>query len=258
MNTQLIPVFTATIGDAPVNAVDARELHEFLEVRSEFRNWIKNRIADYGFVKDIDYIAGNFLPGSDRVDYHCSISMAKELAMVERTAKGKEARQYFIECERRAKDAATFQPQPARSDVLADSPFPRLHDALNRSLTLLTRPSSRYIQGIALAQTEQLCAQLGIALPDRELLYSKPTQAQDAMTQVLAAIRKAGPRGIRETQLTSVCWFYRKLSQPEQADLIQRLVDQGEVVWEVPPSQPGARRCTPVLVFRAFTNAAAA
>jgi len=111
MSNQLIPVFTATIGDAPVNAVDARKLHEFLEVRSEFRNWIKNRITDYGFVQDIDYIAGNFLPGSDRIDYHCSISMGKELAMVERNAKGKQARQYFIECERRLMESKPALPR---------------------------------------------------------------------------------------------------------------------------------------------------
>ena len=101
MSQDLIPVFTADIGHSSVNAIDARILHEFLAVKSEFRNWIKNRITDYGFIQGIDYIAGNFLPGSDRIDYHCTISMGKELAMVERNAKGKEARQYFIECERR-------------------------------------------------------------------------------------------------------------------------------------------------------------
>lgn len=111
MNTQLIPVFTATVGNSPVNAIDARILHNFLEVKSEFRNWIKNRITDYGFVQDIDYIAGNFLPGSDRIDYHCTISMGKELAMVERNAKGKQARQYFIECERQAIEAKPTLPR---------------------------------------------------------------------------------------------------------------------------------------------------
>jgi hypothetical protein len=49
------------------------------------QRWIKNRIADYGFTQGIEYIAGNFLPGSDRMDYHCTISMGKELAMVEKS-----------------------------------------------------------------------------------------------------------------------------------------------------------------------------
>ena len=111
MSQELIPVFTADIGNSTVNAIDARVLHTFLEVKSEFRNWIKNRIADYGFTQGIDYIAGNFLPGSDRVDYHCTISMGKELAMVERTPKGKQARQYFIECERRLLESRPALPR---------------------------------------------------------------------------------------------------------------------------------------------------
>jgi phage anti-repressor protein len=109
--SDLIPVFNATFGDSPVNAVDARALYDFLEVKSEFRNWIKNRIDGYGFVQGIDFIAGNFLPGSDRIDYHCSIDMAKELAMVERNAKGKQARQYFIECEKRLLGKTEAVPQ---------------------------------------------------------------------------------------------------------------------------------------------------
>lgn len=108
MTNELIPVFTASIGTAPVNAVDARALHAYLGVKSEFRHWIKNRIDDFSFTQDIDFIAGNFLPGSERIDYYLTIDMAKELSMVERNAKGKQARQYFIECERRL-----LQPSPA-------------------------------------------------------------------------------------------------------------------------------------------------
>lgn len=111
MSQELIPVFIATIGNLPVNTVDARVLHSFLEVKSEFRNWIKNRIDDFSFTQGIDFITGNFLPGSDRIDYHITIGMGKELAMVERNAKGKQARQYFIECERRLLESKPATPQ---------------------------------------------------------------------------------------------------------------------------------------------------
>ena len=102
MTTQLIPVFNATIGDLPVNAIDARILHGFLEVRTRFNDWILRRINEYNFTQDVDFITilnSEYSPPSK--EYHCTISMGKELAMVERNAKGKEARQYFIECERR-------------------------------------------------------------------------------------------------------------------------------------------------------------
>lgn len=99
----LVPITSCIIGTDPVQAVSARDLHAFLEVQSEFRNWIKNRIEQYQFVQGSDFIAGNFLPGSERIDYYISIDMAKEISMVERNEKGKEARQYFIACEKRAR-----------------------------------------------------------------------------------------------------------------------------------------------------------
>jgi len=100
LNSNLITISESTLGEGSVQTVNARELHAFLEVKSEFRNWIKNRINDFGFTQDVDFIAGNFLPGSERIDYHVTLDMAKELAMVERSAKGKEARQYFIAVEK--------------------------------------------------------------------------------------------------------------------------------------------------------------
>lgn len=99
----IIPVLPSQIGAETIQTVNARDLHAFLEVQSEFRSWIKNRIEQYGFTQDVDFVAGKFLPGSKRIDYHLSLDMAKELSMVERNEKGKEARRYFIECERQAK-----------------------------------------------------------------------------------------------------------------------------------------------------------
>ena len=99
---ELIPIRRDEINGEVRQTVDARELHAFLGVKSEFRNWIKNRIEQFGFVQGVDFVAGKFLPGSEQVDYFLTLDMGKELSMVERTAKGKEARLYFLECERRA------------------------------------------------------------------------------------------------------------------------------------------------------------
>lgn len=89
--------------DYPVNA---KKLHEWLGVESQFRDWIARRIADYGFSANSDYCASFESRHSGRgkpKEYRLSLSMAKELAMVERTAKGREIRQYFIACEDRLK-----------------------------------------------------------------------------------------------------------------------------------------------------------
>jgi len=101
----------------PINdqkqTVNARDLHEFLEVGTQFSKWIQRRIDDYGFVQDIDFVVVKNATQYNQVDtieYHVSIDMAKELSMVERTERGKQARQYFIECERCAKQAQVALP----------------------------------------------------------------------------------------------------------------------------------------------------
>lgn len=104
---QLIKIETKTIGNEEINAINARELHSFLESRQDFSTWIKSRIEQYGFSQDTDFVQfHNFVESNSkaRIEYVISIDMAKELSMVERNEKGKEARKYFIECERMAKE----------------------------------------------------------------------------------------------------------------------------------------------------------
>lgn len=103
MNKQLIPVASHAVGTETIPTVDARELHSFLKVQTEFRHWIKRRIEDFGFAENRDFTTTVKNDRGMAVDYHITIDMAKELSMVERNDKGKEARQYFIECERIAK-----------------------------------------------------------------------------------------------------------------------------------------------------------
>lgn len=101
----LITLSQGTIGEAQVQTVNARDLHSFLEVGTAFKDWISRRIADYAFEKGKDFCS--FLSesqgGRPAKDYHLTLDMAKELSMVERNEKGKQARQYFIECERQVK-----------------------------------------------------------------------------------------------------------------------------------------------------------
>lgn len=97
------------IGDEKVNAVNARDLHEFLLSRQDFSTWVKNRISQYGFAENVDFICFHKKMEANNatvIEYYLTLDMAKELAMVERNARGKQARQYFIDCERRAKAMA--------------------------------------------------------------------------------------------------------------------------------------------------------
>lgn len=93
-----------------IQAVNARELHAYLQINSKFADWIKNRIADYDFVENQDFItfSKNLESGGRVIEYAISIDMAKELAMVENNEQGKTARKYFIECERKVKQPQTL------------------------------------------------------------------------------------------------------------------------------------------------------
>ncbi len=98
--------------------VSARELHKFLGSKQEFSTWIKGRIKKYGFQEKIDFVCMTNLSGKGRgghnaIEYHLFINMAKELSMVEQNEKGQQARQYFIECEHRAKDPMIVLNDPA-------------------------------------------------------------------------------------------------------------------------------------------------
>jgi len=101
----LIVITKQQIGSEEVNSVDARGLHEFLEVKTKFADWITRQIKQYNFVINSDFCAfmRKSSGGRRREDYTITIDMAKELSMVEKNQKGKEARKYFIECEKELK-----------------------------------------------------------------------------------------------------------------------------------------------------------
>lgn len=105
-NSPLIPVLSGTLNGQAAQLVDARRLHEFLGVGRDFTTWVKERIAEFSFIEGEDFITVSVPPirgtgnRGRRADYFLCLDMAKELAMVERTARGREARRYFIDCER--------------------------------------------------------------------------------------------------------------------------------------------------------------
>lgn len=85
-------------------AVNARDLHSFLESKRDFSTWIKDRIKSYDFIEGVDFqsfteIVEREIGATTRIEYALSISMAKELSMIENNERGKQARKYFIACE---------------------------------------------------------------------------------------------------------------------------------------------------------------
>lgn len=114
MNTTLIPIQERD----GKTAVSLRDLHAFLEVTEKFTDWAR-RMFDYGFVEGQDFTEvfpenrNNPMGGRPARNWAITLDMAKELSMIQRTDKGKQARQYFIEVEKRKSVA------PSGSELLA-------------------------------------------------------------------------------------------------------------------------------------------
>ena len=103
VENELLPIYE---NESKEKLVNARELHEKLESKQEFANWIKNRIRKYGFVENTDFLKhDNFIKVGNlkrpQIDYYLTIDMAKELSMVENNEIGRKIRRYFLEVEKR-------------------------------------------------------------------------------------------------------------------------------------------------------------
>ena len=119
---QLIPI--TNMGEG-AQAVLGRDLHGFLEVKTPYKDWWPRMVA-YGFEEGVDYALRNEhsvppagMPSRPRLNHVVSLDMAKEIAMIQRSARGRQARRYFIEVEKRARMVPAFDPsQLTRSEIL--------------------------------------------------------------------------------------------------------------------------------------------
>lgn len=147
----LIPVLPGTLSGRSVQLVDARLLHQFLEVGRDFTSWIKERIAEYRFVEGEDFLTASAPPirgagnRGRRTDYLLTLDMAKELAMVERTPRGRQARRYFIECERQLKAMRDQGAGSALATLTSD--YPIVIDLLNADINAVNRQAWADVAG---------------------------------------------------------------------------------------------------------------
>ncbi|ECL3537005.1 TPA: antA/AntB antirepressor family protein [Campylobacter jejuni] len=111
MQTQIQIYNDKTIG-TEINSANAREIFCFLEIETQFSIWLERRILSYNFIENQDYIIELvYTKGRPRKEYYVTLDMAKELCMVENNEKGRQARRYFIECEKRLKNLEQEQMQ---------------------------------------------------------------------------------------------------------------------------------------------------
>lgn len=120
----LIPLTARHIGGDATQTINARDLHAFLEVGKDFSTWINARIQQYEFVENQDFVffpssGEKYARGRTAKEYAITLDMAKELAMVERNQKGREARRYFIACEKALREQPPLSGDSAKPVTLA-------------------------------------------------------------------------------------------------------------------------------------------
>lgn len=157
-------------------AVDARDLHDFLEVGKDFSNWFKGMI-EYGFTEGQDFtpISAKSRGGRPRIEYAMTLDMAKELSMIQRTPKGKQAREYFIAMEKQAK-------RQAQQVVLPMTPEEKLllvMENANRANSRLTNVEERmddFEQNRRLESGDYTAVSHGVSKAVREYIQDRHLQ----------------------------------------------------------------------------------
>lgn len=126
-------LINVTLNENQEPVVSGRQLHEALGVNSRYTTWFE-RMTEYGFVEGQDFLPnlGKSTGGRQAVDHIIKLDMAKEIAMIQRTDKGKEVRQYFIQVE---KDFNSPEKIMARALLMADKKV-KLLESENENLLL--------------------------------------------------------------------------------------------------------------------------
>lgn len=150
-------LINVTLNDNHEPVVSGRQLHEALGVKTRYNDWF-NRMTEYGFIENQDYLAitqkrvtaqGN---STNQVDHVIKLDMAKEIAMIQRTERGKQVRQYFIQVE---KDFNSPEKIMARALLMADQKVHKLEAKIEAD-----RPKVLFAEAVSASHTSILVGEL--------------------------------------------------------------------------------------------------
>ncbi|MCX6218338.1 antA/AntB antirepressor family protein [Spirosoma sp.] len=206
-----------TTNEQGSEVVSARELYAFLEVKQQFSDWIKNRIIRYGFREGEDYVSlsktlesddesifhktmKNSNAGRTATDYALTLDMAKELSMVERNDKGKQARQYFIEAEKALRQVVSQPAQLSSEQMLIQ---------LATQTTQLLASQQQQLNQLR-ADVEEITANRRLPRP------AEPTRPHESKTK--ASLRQSISRKVNE-----YCGIYNAEQQETYNYLYKRM-----------------------------------
>lgn len=150
-------IITVTLNENHEPVVSGRQLHETLGVKTRYDNWF-NRMTEYGFTENQDYLVTSIFGHNSsggkqsKVDHIIKLDMAKEIAMIQRTDKGKAVRQYFIQVE---KDFNSPEKIMARALLMADKKVHKLETQIEAD-----RPKVLFADAVSASHTSILVGEL--------------------------------------------------------------------------------------------------
>ena len=149
-------LINVTLNENHEPIVSGRQLHEALGVKTPYSMWF-DRMVEYGFTENQDFLLNNFVKqtgrgGHNKVDHIIKLDMAKEIAMIQRTDKGKEVRQYFIQVE---KDFNSPEKIMARALLMADQKVHKLETQIEAD-----RPKVLFADAVSASHTSILVGDL--------------------------------------------------------------------------------------------------
>lgn len=150
-------LITVTLNDSHEPVVSGRQLHEALGVRTRYDNWF-SRMTEYGFTENQDYLVTSIFGHNsnggrqNKVDHIVKLDMAKEIAMIQRTDKGKQVRTYFIQIE---KDYNSPEKIMARALLMADKKVHKLEAQIEAD-----RPKVLFADAVSASKSSCLIGEL--------------------------------------------------------------------------------------------------
>lgn len=136
--------------------VSGRQLHQVLGVKTPYSMWF-DRMVEYGFTENQDFLLNNSVKqtgrgGHNKIDHILKLDMAKEIAMIQRTDKGKEVRKYFIQVE---KDFNSPEKIMARALLMADKKVHKLEAQIEAD-----RPKVLFADAVSASKSSCLIGEL--------------------------------------------------------------------------------------------------
>lgn len=232
--------------------VSGRMLHEFLEVKTQYKDWFP-RMVEYGFIEGSDFnplkfeqvqIEGNREVKRQITDHAIKLDMAKEIAMIQRTDKGKQARQYFIQVE---KDYNSPEKIMARALQIAQQELStlKLENAIkdqqiaelkpkadymdmilkNKSLLTITQIAKDY--GMSGNAMNKILRQLGVQYKQsgQWFLYSKYHHLGYTSSETVDIVRSDGKRDVKmntKWTLKGRIFLYKLLKEEGVLPMIEK------------------------------------